>query len=146
VQKKKPDQWPGFSSATLRAGEIFLRSTLVQLVDVEAGAIATIGQVRRQHWILTVRKAVPDTVATRVDTRVTRRHLIHLRVTHGRGLHGRYMSFVLLNLGCKRHAGASRTDHGKHKYRLPHEAYSLKSASQPRRIIFKINHYLVRFN
>jgi hypothetical protein len=28
------------------------------------------------------------------------------------------MSFVLLNLGCKRHAGASRADHGKHKDRF----------------------------
>src|SRR5215472_8971271 len=58
--------------------------------------------------------------------------LIHIVIAHGRGLHDRYMSFVFLNLGCKRHAGASRADHGKHKHRFPHGKYTPHPASPSR--------------
>jgi len=63
-------------------------------------------------------------------------HPIHLRVTHGRGLHGLHMSFVLLNLGSKRHAGASRAHHGKHKqdFLMKHTP---ERASPSRRIIYR---------
>src|SRR6516162_820379 len=64
-------------------------------------------------WVLTERIGVPLNA-----TRITRRYLIHLRVTHGRRLYDRSHGLGLLDLTRERNAGASRTDHGKHKYFL----------------------------
>src|SRR6516165_7344139 len=45
-------------------------------------------------------------------------HLVHVGVAHGRRLCDRSYGLGLLDLTRERNAGASRTDHGKHKYFL----------------------------
>src|SRR6516165_6910181 len=56
----------------------------------------------------------------------TSRDLIHVGVAHGRGLHRRNRSLlVLLYFPRKCHAGARRRDYGNHKPRFPHVEYSL---------------------
>src|SRR6516225_5475503 len=56
----------------------------------------------------------------------TSRDLIHVGVAHGRGLHRRNRSLlVLLYFPRKYHAGARRRDYGNHKPRFPHVEYSL---------------------
>jgi hypothetical protein len=75
-----------------------------------------------------------------------RSDLVHVGVTHRCCLYGRRVSPVLLDLSRERHAGASRTNHRKYKYRFPHEAYYLNRRAHPAASFLEINHNLVRFN
>src|SRR5262249_62337305 len=61
--------------------------------------------------------------------------LVHIGVAHGRGVCGRYMSFVLRGLCCERHAGRS-CDQRKRKHIFPHESILPEPASPSRHIIF----------
>ena len=65
---------------------------------------------------------IPIRVAL-VEDNTSPRHLIHVGITHSRGLYGRYLSLVFLDLSRERHAGASCRDHGDRKNRFPHEAF-----------------------
>jgi hypothetical protein len=58
-----------------------------------------------------------------VDDKTSPRHLIHVGVTHSRGLDGRYLSLVFLDLSREREARASRRDHGDRKNRFLHGEY-----------------------
>src|SRR5262249_41088575 len=100
--------------------------TVIQPV-APAGGKASVAMLRKD--VVVFSKAICGIIHLILTK--SRSDLIHIGVAHSRGLHGRYMSFVLLNLGCKRYTGASRSNHGKHKDRFPHERILLNGRAHP---------------
>jgi len=75
------------------------------MTEVEVFNPASCG-IATRYWILILTESRSD--------------LVHIAIAHGRRLYDRSRSLGLLDLARERHAGASRTDHGKHKHGFSH--------------------------
>src|SRR5262249_9202440 len=117
-QRRKPARAGFLGCGTFRTRNLNwpngdLGSSLVQLAEALVVLAKAVVEFPPRSGLLTERVRVPDTVA--------RRHLVHLGIAHGCGLHDRSSSLlVLLDLFRERDAGASRRDYGNHKNRFAH--------------------------